>query len=104
MYYEVASKLYIAAGGTAYLQAVSMEGANTAFAEFTNFASGTATVFIEPGNDLQNWSTAAGSGSAVGAVFGTAKATAVPSRYVRLRVEAATNPVILAAGINTSQQ
>jgi hypothetical protein len=104
MYYQVANKLYIASGGTAYLQAVSMEGENTAFAEFTNFAAGTANVFIEPGNDLDNWSAAAGSGSAAGAVYGTAKATAVASRFVRLRVEAASNAVILGAGVYTSQQ
>lgn len=104
MYYQVATKLYVVSGGTAYLQAVSMEGANAAFAEFTNYAAGTASVFIEPGNDLENWSTAAGSGTAAGAVFGTAKATGVASRYVRLRVEAASGAVILGAGINTSQQ
>ncbi len=53
MYYQVATKLYVVSGGTAYLQAVSMEGANAAFAEFTNYAAGTASVFIEPGNDLR---------------------------------------------------
>jgi hypothetical protein len=105
MYYEVANKLYIASGGTAYLQAVSMEGANAALAEFTNFVSGgTVTVFIEPGNDLENWSSAAGSGSVVGAIYGTAKATAVASRFVRLRIEAAAAAAILGAGVYTSQQ
>lgn len=105
MYFQVAGKMFVASGGTAYTQAVSMEGANAALAEFTNFAAGTATVTFEGGNDLENWGTVPdSSGTTVGPAYGTAKASAVATRYVRLRVVAATAGAILGAGINTSSQ
>lgn len=99
MYYEVASKMVVVSG-TAYTQAVSMEGANAVMVEMTNFGGAAGTATIQEGNDLENWSTT-GTGAIPASGYGTVKGTAIASRYVRLMIVAGATPVILGAGINT---
>jgi hypothetical protein len=104
MYFEVANRLYIGASGTAYSQAVSMDGANAVQVDFTAF-SGAGTVTVEEGNDLENWSapsgTPTGTNDYSSAIFRSFKYTSIASRYVRLKY-VATSASVLGAGINTA--
>lgn len=110
MYTEVASKLALATGaGTfAYSQAVSMNGGNAVQMNCTLYnlsASGTLKAFLQEGNDLENWSDVAGSLVLTGAGYGTLKATAIASAYVRVKYESSgsSNFAIVAAGLNVAQ-
>jgi hypothetical protein len=103
MYYQVATKLVVL-NGTAYTQAVSMEGANAILAEYANFGGGSGSIVAEIGNDLENWGTFGTQGSFGGGTYGTFFAQNIPARYVRLRfMSAAANNLLIGAGINTTQ-
>jgi hypothetical protein len=108
MYFEVANKLYVAASGTAYSQAISMEGANSVQVNFTAF-SGTGTIAVEEGSDLENWSNSLGtttptSGTAfAGSKYDTFKCTPIAARYVRLRYTSpAGGAAVIGVGVNTA--
>lgn len=106
MYTQVASKLAVVSGTTAFSQAVAMAGANAALFEFTVFAKGGGDVDVQlqGSNDLENWEEvgAATGGNAVGYFASTAQ-TAIAYQYVRLMYTQNTSgTAIVAAGINTA--
>ena len=102
MYYTVATKMVVSSGTPAYTQAVDMSGANGAMADIVVFTSAGGTARFQEGNDLENWSDAASDAVLSATSFGTSKATAIASRYMRIKFTA-TSTMIVSAGINTAQ-
>lgn len=86
----------------AYTQPVEMSGANAALAEIVVFNSAGGTARFQEGNDLENWNDAAADVALSATAYGTAKATAIASRYMRIKFTAAST-MIVSAGINTAQ-
>lgn len=103
MYYQVATKMVVTSGTPAYTQPIEMTGANAALAEVVVFNNAGGTAIFQEGNDLENWGDIAASSAALAATsYGTAKATAIASRYTRIKFTAAST-LIVSAGVNTSQ-
>ncbi len=102
MYFQVASKLVVASGDR-FSQAVSMAGGNAVLVDLTLYNGGTCKVYVQEGNDLQNWLDVDTTPATLAiAEYETLKKGTIAAQYVRLRYEPTTGTCVLAAGINVA--
>jgi hypothetical protein len=104
MYQELASKLYIAASGSEYLQPILMDGYNAVCVEVTVFTTtSNVTVMIQCSNDGSNWSDTASTTTGAGPMYKMCAHTVfgqIASKYVRVKLTTNATAAIVAVGIN----